>query len=334
MDEEFYQRIELYHEELVQRLFGADSIPAAPVEENQVYPCLLNAIPPSSNIIGFGYGIKYVAGQRVDGDLVVRVYVRSKLPPSALSRREMIPSEINGIATDVVVSSDIRAFARPTECGVSVGHFKVTAGTLGCLVRKTDGTPGVFILSSSHILANENDADPGDNILEPGKVDGGISAIAKLTKFEPLNFGSGITRFDAAIAKVINGGDVLPEIKLIGRITNPPIAPFRDQLVEKTGRTTFRTDGMVDDFAANRSIGYQRGIATIGRQIRIVTRFGGEFSNPGDSGSLIVDTLSNRPVALLNGGDGDPSRGIPNTETYASPIVPILQAFQIEIISR
>jgi hypothetical protein len=332
MNEEFYQRIELYHEELVQRLFGADSIPAAPVEENQVLPCLLNAIPPSSNILGFGYGIKYVAGQRVDGDLVVRVYVRSKLPPSALSPQEMIPSQINGIATDVVVSSDIRAFARPTECGVSVAHFNVTAGTLGCLVRKTDGTPGVFILSNNHILANENDANLGDNILEPGKIDGGISAISKLTEFEPLNFGGGITRFDAAIAKVINPGDVLPKIKLIGRVSNPPIDPFARQLVEKTGRTTFRTDGMVDDFAANRSIQYQRGIATIGRQIRIVKRFADQFSNPGDSGSLIVDTLSNRPVALLNGGDGDPSQRIPNTETYASPIAPILQAFRIEII--
>jgi hypothetical protein len=332
MNEEFYRRIELYHEELVQRLFGLDSIPAVPVEENQVYPCLLNAIPPRSNILGFGYGIKYVAGQRIDGDLVVRVYVRSKLPPSALSSQEMIPAEINGIGTDVVVSGDIRAFARPTECGVSVGHFNITAGTLGCLVKKTDGTPGVFILSNNHILANENTASIGDGILQPGKRDGGVNPpIAKLTQFQPLDFRGGITPFDAAIAQVINPGDVLPQIKLIGRVANPPIDPFADQLVKKTGRTTFQTDGIVDDFVANRSIGYQRGIATIGRQIRVVTRFGGDFSNPGDSGSLIVDTL-NRPVALLNGGNGDPSRGIPNTETYASPIVPILQAFNIEII--
>ena len=328
MNEEFYRRIELYHEELVQRLFGLDSIPAVPVEENQVYPCLLNAIPSRSNILGFGYGIKYVAGQRIDGDLVVRVYVRSKLPPSALSSQEMIPAEINGIGTDVVVSGDIQAFARPTECGVSAAHFKVTAGTLGCLVEKTDGTSGQFILSNNHVFANENNAIPGDDILESSRDDATITnpatPIAKLTEFQLLDFRGGITPFDAAIAQVINPGDVLPRIKLIGQVNNPPMDPVRGQFVQKTGRTTFQTDGIVDGFVENRSITYRGGTANIGRQIRVLPRFGGMFSSGGDSGSLIVDTLSKRPIALLNGGVGN--------ETYASPIVPILQRFRIRII--
>jgi hypothetical protein len=337
MNEEFYQRIELYHQELVQRLFGPDSISAVPVEENQGYPCLLNAIPQGNNILGFGYGIKYVAGQRIDGDLVVRVYVRSKLPPSALSPQEMIPSEINGIGTDVVVSGDIRAFARPTECGVSVGRSNTGQGTLGCLVKKNDGTPGKFILSNNHVLANLNNAIPGDNIFQPGGNGSGASLpitqlIAKLSDFEPLNFQGGANFIDAAIAEVINPRDVLPDIKLIGRVTNPPIDPVEGQFVEKTGSTTFRTDGIVDDIVGAIPVAYGNVTINLSRQIRIVKRFVDQFSNPGDSGSLIVETLSNRPVALLNAGDGIPNRNIPNTQTFASPIAPILQRFKIEII--
>lgn len=53
---------------------------------------------------------------------------------------------------------------RPLRLGGSVGHFKVTAGTLGCFVR--DRTTGaVLILSNNHVLANENRAKKGDNIL-------------------------------------------------------------------------------------------------------------------------------------------------------------------------
>jgi hypothetical protein len=50
--------------------------------------------------------------------------------------------------------------------GISIGHFRVTAGTLGCLVQDRDGNR--FILSNNHVLADENKAEVGDVILQAG----------------------------------------------------------------------------------------------------------------------------------------------------------------------
>ena len=325
MNEELCQQARQYKEELVLRLFGAQSFAAGAVEENQSPPSLLTAIPPGSNIVGFGFGTKYVSGGGIESGFAVRVYVRSKRPRSALSAQEVIPSEVNGTATDVVVVGDIRSFARPTPCGVSVGHFNVTAGTLGCLVRKTDGTSGEFILSNTHILANENNASIGDSILQPGKRDGGTTpTIAKLSDFEPLNFSGGKNFIDAAIAQVINSGDVLPNIQGIGRVGNSPMAAFRGQSVEKHGRTTFLTQGIIDGLAEDIAINYLSGRANLEDQITIRGTAGGNFSDGGDSGSLIVDTMTNRPIALLVGG----GTGI----TVACPISPVLRSFGIEIL--
>jgi len=55
---------------------------------------------------------------------------------------------------------------RPLRIGCSVGHFRITAGTLGCIVR--NGAGGVMILSNNHVLADENRARKGDSILQPG----------------------------------------------------------------------------------------------------------------------------------------------------------------------
>ncbi len=62
---------------------------------------------------------------------------------------------------------------RPLEIGGSIGHFKITAGTLGCFVRKRSGS-AVRILSNNHVLANENAAKKGDAIIQPGRYDGGL----------------------------------------------------------------------------------------------------------------------------------------------------------------
>jgi hypothetical protein len=64
----------------------------------------------------------------------------------------------------------------------------VTAGTLGCLVRK-DGRR--HILSNNHVIANSNDAAAGDPILQPGSADGGrdpADRIAELGEWVPIVF--------------------------------------------------------------------------------------------------------------------------------------------------
>ena len=64
---------------------------------------------------------------------------------------------------------------RPLRIGGSVGHFKVTAGTLGGFVRPRGGGP-LALLSNNHVLANENRGKRGDAVLQPGDFDGGANA--------------------------------------------------------------------------------------------------------------------------------------------------------------
>src|SRR6266852_2258641 len=61
---------------------------------------------------------------------------------------------------------------RPLLIGLSIGHFRITAGTLGAFVRLRKGGE-VRILSNNHVLADEDRAKPGDAILQPGAYDGG-----------------------------------------------------------------------------------------------------------------------------------------------------------------
>jgi hypothetical protein len=61
---------------------------------------------------------------------------------------------------------------RPLRIGTSIGHFNITAGTLGCLVKPRRGDQPL-ILSNNHVLADENRGNQGDAILQPGAYDGG-----------------------------------------------------------------------------------------------------------------------------------------------------------------
>ena len=129
------------------------------------------------NVIGVGTGLKESKGRMTDEVCVVAL-VRRKVPKAALSKENMVPRELEGVSTDVIEVGLLRAAQsrtdrwRPVPGGVSLGHYKVTAGTLGTAVRDR-ATGDRLILSNNHVLANANEALIGDQILQPGALDGG-----------------------------------------------------------------------------------------------------------------------------------------------------------------
>jgi hypothetical protein len=144
------------------------------------------------NVVGVAVGRK-----NETGDLAVVTLVEQKLPLAALSASERVPAQVDGVLTDVVEVGYLRAFATPRDryrptcpSGVSIGHFKITAGTLGTIV--TDRTTGEkLILSNNHVLANSNQATIGDAILQPGPTDGGgnpADMVARLERFIQIRF--------------------------------------------------------------------------------------------------------------------------------------------------
>ena len=147
------------------------------------------------NVVGIGIGYK-VANGVVTNELAITISVSKKFASAQLAGSDLIPKLIGSIKTDVVETGIFKALQdpkqkmRPARPGVSIGHYNITAGTFGCLVKRGSD---VFILSNNHVLADVNQGKPGDAILQPGPYDGGTSAdkIAELAEFIPIDFGTG-----------------------------------------------------------------------------------------------------------------------------------------------
>ena len=145
------------------------------------------------NVVATGIGYKVTNGKRTD-ELAIICSVSTKMTGKSLSAKEMVPKAVDDVPTDVYPSGFFTALQdptgrfRPAPGGVSIGHVLITAGTLGCLVQKNGKK---FILSNNHVLANSNEAEIGDAIVQPGPTDGGAMPgdhIADLAEFVPIRF--------------------------------------------------------------------------------------------------------------------------------------------------
>lgn len=296
------------------------------------------ALHARENVIATGIGYKSTNGKRTE-ELSIVCSVTQKRAKTHLAARDLVPSEVAGIPTDVVETGRIRALQtrtsrqRPAPGGVSIGHRDITAGTLGCLVKK-DGK--LVILSNNHVLANSNDAAAGDAILQPGPIDGGRlpnDQIATLLNFAPIRFLTpqapsqcgtaraviaflnticrGIqsqTRYqivtqqietnlvDAAIAQPMNPADVADRILDVGTIAGVAEATL-GTAVKKSGRTTGFTTGEISQVSVTVDVDYGAG-----RTARFTDQLlAGPMSQGGDSGSAVLDD-QNRLVGLLFAG--------------------------------
>ncbi len=310
----------------------------------------------TDNLLSIPGVVGTAIGMSMDGQPVVKVYLADRMVVG-------VPAALDGVATDTEVTgafysldprvaparspemtiwgnvkagSDVNRrshFPRPVPIGVSSGQQDVTAGTIGA--RVTNGTE-IFALSNNHVFANSNRASIGDPVLQPGSLDGGNApddAIGHLVDFEEIKFCTlgGMScpnnRIDAAIAGVTE--------KSVGRATpsdgygTPRIESVTANLmtkVQKYGRTTGLTTGTVSGVFATVNVDYRVGIARFVDQI-IITGTSGEFSGPGDSGSLVVTkgsgSADRRPLGLLFGGS--------RLTTIVSPIDLVLDRFGVTI---
>jgi len=284
-----------------------------------------------------GYGFKEVGGKFTD-ELAIKIAVRKK-GPVPLSM--MIHKYYDGTPSDVYESEiphalEITERFRPAPGGCSCGHYKITAGTLGCWVRNKNGQ--IVGLSNNHVLANSNDAQIGDVVLQPGSFDGGQNPddiIAELESFVPIHFlgeettcrvsrgtvhslnavwaatgrqtrfpmaivpQANFNKVDAAIAKPINVDDVKSDILQIGRITGE-VSGDLGMDVQKTGRTTEHTIGKITQVDTISQVQYGAGkIAIFDDQMAVTGDY--PFSAGGDSGSAVL-TLDNKITGLLFAG--------------------------------
>lgn len=305
------------------------------------------------NVVGVAVGHE-ISGGRETGNTCLTILVNQKLDPSLLSKSDLITKKdvIGKFKPDVVEIGDIfagnatedisnpdettiqtlKTRVRPAKGGYSVGHFRITAGTLGTCVYDMNPYPGIpgkyYILSNNHVLANSNDAKIGDPILQPGPYDGGNirnDVIARLTNFVPIDFDGGNNYVDAAIAEG-EFHDLDREIYWIGYVKGvkysprPPFLPGVNigDIVQKCGRTTNFTTGKVTQLYASVMVNYGGGrIAKFVRQI--ITS---NMSAGGDSGSLVLD-MDGNGIGLLFAGS--------NTRTILNELFFVVQRLKIRI---
>lgn len=294
-----------------------------------------------ANVVATGIGYKITNGKKTD-ELAIICSVDTKKSLNKLPSHDRIPSQINGITTDVIPTGPISVFQdrtdrfRPAPGGVSIGHYLITAGTLGCLVQKGNER---YILSNNHVLANSNDASIGDPVLQPGRHDGGQQPgdeIAALSEFVPIRFegnGNGgvpcptagfaagilnvfaamigsktrlrqyrITqennhnKVDCAIAKPNNPEDVADDILEIGTI-NDIVDGVLGMEIKKSGRTTGLTTGTIDQIDVTVRVNFgSNKVAVFEDQL-----LAGAMSQGGDSGSVVLDRDNNITGLLFAG---------------------------------
>jgi hypothetical protein len=221
-------------------------------------------------------------------------------------------------------------------------------GTLGSLIE--DGSGRQYLLGSNHVLARSDHANVGDPIIQPGLIDNnctpngegaGTTPVGSLTSWLPLN--SPATNADAAIAQVDSGavntaGSILElgAKQADGTLAAAPPgisstagkgeAAALDLVVAKSGRTTGLTCAAISALNLDVSVDYYLDCAetrpyltkTFTNQLAIS---GNQFSDAGDSGSLVVDAANAEPVGLYFSGGTDLA-GV--SQGVASPAADVL----------
>jgi hypothetical protein len=215
-------------------------------------------------------------------------------------------------------------------------------GTLGSLVVRNGAN---YILSNNHVLANSDSGAVGDPIIQPGLIDNpainptcqstGTTTVANLSQFFTLE-GNPPNPVDAAIAQIVSGQvDTSGSILLLGATADANGVPVSGAphagsgvianvgtLVAKSGRSSGLTCSTIETTPATFSVNYAK---TCGGSTSFTVMYtnqvgvsGGDFSQEGDSGALIVTQNTADPVALLFAGS--------DTDTVGNPIQDVLLA--------
>lgn len=279
-------------------------------------------------------GLKETA-DRATEDIVFRVHVEEKLPRDVLPRAAIIPAEVMGVRTDVVLVprpslEDDDDRYRPLLGGTQIGNDSSDAlGTLGCFAQR-NSDQSIVLLSNRHVMLQGRPVaiTSGEKIGQPaisccccckGNIVGDVVNAAS----------TGLV--DCAIARVVNAPGFTNEIQDIGLVFGS--APLNGagstvvvgDRVRKRGRTTGFTIGRVVDPLMGTPAVPAKGIPARTQQIQIRPDTGyTRFSQPGDSGSAVVND-QNQVVGLHWAGDG--------TWGYSNLITNVLSAMDITIIN-
>jgi hypothetical protein len=287
-------------------------------------------------VVSIASGFKIIDGKITDMPCIT-ISVEKKLIPTMIEQKDLVPTAIDSILTDVIESQIIKALHtqrhRPVPGGVSGGHKDVT-GTLGGLAKQGIHS---YILSNNHVLALSNKAEIGDPIIQPGNHDGGEyprDHIADLIAFVPINMGGvasdcpfanvvrvvfdvlfkmvgSHTRFqaiwiqegnnlvDAALAAPLSPDILSPEIFRIGEVKGVVDAELGME-IQASSRTSGLRFGTIDQIDAIVKVDYGGGKSAVFEDQLISNTL---CAKGGDSGTYIM-SRAGLLTGLLFAGSG------------------------------
>jgi hypothetical protein len=226
------------------------------------------------------------------------------------------------------------------SCGSSVICSQTfDAGTLGFLGTLRDGRMVGF--SNNHVTGESNHTPSGMHILSPSPFDASPSSPPPLaigTHLELVALSSGdpqqisLQEIDAAIFLITDPNNVT-SIQGNGSYDTPPeaIQPTAGMRVKKVGRTTGLRNGTVaGQVVLPLAIPYKsnrfQSIVYFTDVWAVLGEGGNTFSEPGDSGSLVVTLDGSKAVGIVFAGG--------NNVSYIIPLQKILSHFSITLLSE
>lgn len=271
-------------------------------------------------------------GNGKDYKLAVRIFRGAERYQAKLMRG------LNKHMAEIDLATGLRYKPRMTiSAGGSIGHYKITAGTLGGFVEDDNN---YYMMSNNHVFANSNQCFGGDPIVQPGPLDATANAptvVGHLDKWFPL---SKITRdgVDVALATFSDNVELFHpwDYTGIGRIKKTHVTDRMSVTrVVKRGRTTGVRNGTVsafelDGIQINYNTPSDPAIITFDDQIEVIgITPSRDFSTSGDSGSFIIDRDTLQVYALLYGGGRD-ANGIDRTLAHFIPDV--FKAMKVRLV--
>ncbi|RSS51155.1 hypothetical protein, partial [Streptomyces sp. WAC06614] len=277
-----------------------------------------------------------VGGKEVGGVLTtqpaVKVLVREKFPARALAAAELIPSEVDGIPTDVVgiggivphaserppgvlnpaMREDKEPRLRPLTSGAYLGPEGVNSqGTLGCFLKDRIQEWKVYALTCQHVITGDGAFTPlplVSRVGQPRGVDGFLCsdifgayvAGAEEYAVNPDGRKSRVADRDEGLIRLRSGERWRPFVEGIGEITGVhPLTPLESSSkypVRKYGGRTQKTGGVVSGMYDSPRQADNLILVTPHPRPDQQAWDTRHFSWHGDSGSVVVnDTGTNDP---------------------------------------
>lgn len=246
------------------------------------------------------------------GETIIKVGLR-KHPrdrvPVATAKRRNLPERIEGHKVVYHFAEEIVPYRTtkhdPLVGGISIGHYSISAGTLGGVVYRSDNPSQPLLLSNKHVF-HGGYASAGDNIIQPGPWDHGNNPndiAGYLQDWVEFDL-DGINYVDVAVAYPARDVDE-HEYYGIGYVEpKPPVVPNIGLSLIKSGRTTGVTYGTVEDNNVSIFVyfGHPYGYLLFHGLYEVTP---GTFSAGGDSGSRVWNSFTMAPVGLVFAGSTD-----------------------------